>query len=272
MYEMLTNILSLSIIIIVILQQVTMGTIASSCFEGNVSAKPIVNTFASSKELGESLTKRVIQLSSKAIAERGEFVVALSGGSLPNTIAPGLLASKDSIDWSKWKVYFADERHVAHDHADSNLKAVREAFLNQLPSAPVVYAINSDVPVEKAAEEYESKLPSGRFDLILLGMGPDGHTASLFPGHALLNEKIKKVAFIKDSPKPPPERITLTLPYINNARNVFFVTTGASKADVVARCAIEVSKLESDPLPSARVRPTNGALEWYVDSEAAAKL
>jgi len=251
----------------------SMGSSISTCFDGaSVNTAPLVHRFASSKELGEELTKRLIELSSKAIAEKGEFTVALSGGSLPNTIAPGLLANKGAIEWAKWKVYFADERHVALDHADSNYRAAKEAFLDQLPTAPTIVTINSTVSVEKAAEEYESKLPKGRFDVILLGMGPDGHTASLFPGHALLNEKSRKVAFIKDSPKPPPERITLTLPYINDARNVFFVTTGASKADVVARCAIDVSKLEQDPLPSARVRPTKGALVWFVDNEAASKL
>lgn len=158
---------------------------------------------------------------------------------------------------------------MALDHADSNYRAAKDAFLNGLPTT--VITINANVSVEDAAKEYEEKLPA-QFDLILLGMGPDGHTASLFPGHALLEETKRRVAFIKDSPKPPSQRITLTLPCINGARNVFFVTTGASKADFVARCAIDVSKLEADPLPSARVRPTNGSLVWYIDDDAGSKL
>ena len=275
----------LSLIVLVALltsKAFQMGAMASTCGGDSTSsavaakttAAPVVNRFGSGKELADELTKRIIEISAKAIAEKGEFTVALSGGSLPNTIAPGLLAAKESIAWGKWRIYFADERYVAHEHADSNLKAAKDAFLSKVTgeTQPTIIAINADVSVEDAAKEYEDKLPKAPMDLILLGMGPDGHTASLFPGHALLDEKVRKVIHIKDSPKPPPERITFTLPYINAAKNVFFVTTGASKADVVARCAIDVSKLEADPLPSARVRPTAGALEWFIDADAAAKL
>jgi 6-phosphogluconolactonase len=253
-----------------------MGSASSTCLgtssAASASTKPIVHSYASGKELGSDLASRVEALAKTFIAQKGEFTIAFSGGSLPGIVAPGLLAKKDEIDWSKWKIYFADERHVALDHADSNYKALKDAFLSALPVQPQVIAINNEVSVEEAAKAYEARLPSRPIDLILLGMGPDGHTASLFPDHPLLSEKSRKVAFIKDSPKPPPQRITLTLEYINSSPNVFFVTTGASKADVVARCAIEESKLEANPLPSARVRPKKGHLEWFMDADAASKL
>ena len=116
-------------------------------------------------------------------------------------------------------------------------------------------------------------------DLVLLGMGPDGHTASLFPGHALLSETTRLIASITDSPKPPPQRITMTLPLINAARQVAFTACGTSKADAIAAMAGAVSSVAADgalqdagPLPAARVAPTSGRLTWFIDTAAASKL
>lgn len=180
------------------------------------------------------------------------FTIALSGGSLPKLLAKGLLSYRDALDFSNWHVFFADERHVAPDHEDSNYKACFEAFLKDVSIPPEqVYKINHKVSVEEAAEEYEATLrkvfkgsSAPVFDLILLGMGPDGHTCSLFPGHALLNEKKKWVAPISDSPKPPPKRITLTYPVLNSARNVFFLAAGEGKAETMPKVLLKHDELQ----------------------------
>ncbi|KAL5987895.1 hypothetical protein ACLOJK_035651 [Asimina triloba] len=166
----------------------------------------------------------------------------------------------------------------------------REGFQSILIGVPVVpghvYSINDNVSAEEAASEYEFVLRQlvrsrtvsvsensdcPKFDLILLGMGPDGHVASLFPHHAVLNEKNEWVTFITDSPKPPPERITFTLPVINSASNVAIVVTGANKAEAV-HLAIDDDAANDCALPARMVRPTNGRLVWFLDRSAASKL
>lgn len=148
-----------------------------------------------------------------------------------------------------------------------------------------VHSINDTVSAEKAAADYEFVLRQlvrtrvvsvsdisdcPKFDLILLGMGPDGHVASLFPNHSVLDEKKEWVTFITDSPKSPPERITFTLPVINSASNVAVVVTGSSKADAV-HTVLDMVETES-PLPAKLVQPTKGKLVWFLDSAAASKL
>jgi 6-phosphogluconolactonase len=150
-------------------------------------------------EIGAAVAQYVSELATAAIAANGKFTIALSGGSMPKVLGQGLPGLK--MEWDKWHVFFSDERCVALDHDDSNYKACAEHFLSKVPiPAEQIYCLDptlADKP-EEAAADYAQKMQSvfgddGTFDLILLGMGPDGHTASLFPGHALVNESSKYV-------------------------------------------------------------------------------
>lgn len=231
--------------------------------------------FSNETDLQREVCSLIAQKSSEAIKDHGFFTVGFSGGSLPKIVCPGLLSMQ--IDFSKWRVFFCDERYVPISDADSNYQAVKQHFLDKASVPPEeVLAINHDIPLEEAAKDYESRLKGwypGKelppLDMLLLGMGPDGHTCSLFPGHALLKETSRLVAPISDSPKPPPCRITLTYPIINAARCAVFVSTGASKASVLQQV---LEGGPEEPLPAARVKPANGELHWFVDDAAASLL
>lgn len=178
-------------------------------------------------------------------------------------------------------VYYVDERVVPLDNPDSNHGSCHKHLFSQVPiPESQVYTIDTTLldNLEDLADDYETKLirefaakDSARypvFDLILLGMGPDGHTASLFPGHELLNENDRWVAYIENSPKPPPKRITLTYLVINHAARVAFVATGKEKQDILKAVLDD----PASDLPAARVKPFYpGHLYWFVDDAAAAK-
>lgn len=238
-------------------------------------------------ELATELADYVAGLSEMSVKERGFFAIALSGGSLISLIRKLCEAPYNkTVDWAKWHIFWADERVVAKNHSDSNYKLAKDGLLSKVPVVPShIYSINDNVSAEKAANEYEFVLRQlvktrtvsvsessdcPKFDLIMLGMGPDGHVASLFPLHAALDEKDEWVTFITDSPKPPPERITFTLPVINSASNVVVVVTGSSKAEAV-RLAIS-DNASNHTLPAQMVRPTDGKLVWFLDRSAASKL
>lgn len=182
------------------------------------------------------------------------------------------------------QVFYADERVVPFTDPDSNHKLCMETLFNdeRVDPKPTIHTINESIlevggpdVLEAIADDYEKQLiaefaskDSARFpvfDLILLGVGPDGHTASLFPGHELLAEEDSWVAYLNDSPKPPPSRITLTYPVINHASRVAFVATGEGKKDMLPIIIDEPEK----GLPASRVRPTvHGELFWFVDDAA----
>ncbi|XP_077222561.1 6-phosphogluconolactonase 1 [Tasmannia lanceolata] len=238
-------------------------------------------------ELATDLADYIAELSEMSVKERGFFAVALSGGSLISLIRKLCEAPYNrTVDWAKWHIFWADERVVAKNHEDSNYKLAKDGILSKVPVVPShVYSINDSLSAEEAASEYEFILRQlvktrtvsvsetsdcPKFDLILLGMGPDGHVASLFPHHSALDEKDSWVTFITDSPKPPPERITFTLPVINSASNVAVVTTGASKADALHLAIDDMAG--AIPVPARMVHPTNGKLVWFLDKSAASKL
>ncbi|KAI9110874.1 hypothetical protein K1719_018312 [Acacia pycnantha] len=241
----------------------------------------------SKEHLAVTLAHDVSELSKKFIEERGSFTVVLSGGSSVKYLRK--LAEDPyigSIDWSKWHVFFVDERVVPKNHLDSNWKLVHDRFLTkvQIPDSNI-HTIDDTQPADKTAEAYEktvrnlveSKVIASspttglpKFDLMLLDMGPDGHVASLFPGHPLVQENQKWVSFLRDSPIPPPERITFTLPVINSSSRIAIVVSGAGKAHTVDSVLEDHEK--GYKLPVELVSPVDGELKWYLDKGAASKL
>ncbi|XP_074336460.1 putative 6-phosphogluconolactonase 1 isoform X2 [Apium graveolens] len=240
------------------------------------------------EELSTDLADYISDLSEETIKERGSFCIAISGGSLVSLMrtlsqAPYI----KTIDWAKWHIFWADERVVAKNHPDSNYKLAKDNFLSKIPFLPShLHSINDSLTAEEAANEYEfvirqlvrtrlvgvseiSDCP--RFDLILLGMGSDGHVASLFPNHSVLDEENEWVTYIIDSPEPPPERITFTLPVIKSSANVAVVVTGSNKADMV-HLAIDNVGTECPSVPAKMIQPINGKLLWFLDKSAASKL
>ncbi|KAK9071674.1 hypothetical protein SSX86_008103 [Deinandra increscens subsp. villosa] len=253
----------------------------------NMATAQNVQVFDSEEALSMSLAKYIADLSEKFAKQKDSFTVVLSGGSLIKSLRKLVEAPYvDSVIWSKWHVFWADERVVPKNHPDSNYLLAYDGFLSKVPiPSGNVYAINDALSAEAAADDYETCVKhlvhngivsvsevSGfpKFDLMLLGMGPDGHVASLFPGHPLVQEKTKWASFIKDSPKPPPERITFTFPVINSSANIALVAAGAGKADPV-RATLGNGE-DSEVLPVQMVSPDEGMLTWFLDKDAASKL
>jgi len=238
-------------------------------------------SFESTTELTEALAEFIIKIQREALEKKGRFTIALSGGSLPKQL--GGLIGRPGVKWNKWQVYYADDRAVPLDHEDSNHKLCTDVLFSKvtIPRENIHHIDTSLLDdMEGLADSYEQQLilefaskDSARFpvfDLILLGIGPDGHTASLFPDHPLLAEEDRWVAYLEDSPKPPPKRITLTYPVINHASKVAFVATGEGKQDILAEIMDAPAK---NSLPASRVRPApHGQLYWFVDDAASAKV
>jgi 6-phosphogluconolactonase len=231
--------------------------------------------------LASRAARRFVTLARQAIGERGRFSVALSGGSTPRAMYRLLAQAplKEQVDWQNVHLFLGDERFVPPDDPASSLRMARETLLDHVPvPAENIYAVPTEgLTPEAAAQRYARTLlgffapHSPRFDLILLGMGPDGHTASLFPGQpAVTSPGDRLVLAVHGAPKPPPMRITMTYELINQAMNVVFLVTGSDKARAVA----SVLAGEADPVryPAAGVRPANGRVQWLLDHAAAENL
>jgi len=238
-----------------------------------------VQVFDDAESVARAAAETFVRLSLEAVEGRGAFSVALSGGTTPRRVYE-LLASDEyraRVRWPKAHVFFGDERAVPPDHSDSNYRTAREALLSRVDiPAENVHRIEGLGDAAANASDYESVMRSffgdatwPRFDLVLLGMGDDGHTASLFPETSALGEARAWVA-ANWVEKLGAWRITLTAPAVNAARRAVFLVTGASKAERLR----EVLNGARDPsrLPSQMIRPRDGLLEWYVDRAAAAKL
>jgi len=203
--------------------------------------------------------------------------IALSGGSTPGPLYARLASApyRHLIDWSRLRIFWCDERCVPPDDAASNYRLVMDTLLHDLPRMPEVYRMKGELPPLLAAQTYERDLaevfgePRPRFDLVLLGLGGDGHVASLFPGSP--SGQVSRVVVATRSPLSPHQRISLTVGSINAASDVAFMVHGAAKAAIVAAVLADPDGERAGNLPAAQVRP-QGRLTWFLDRAAAARL
>lgn len=242
-----------------------------------------LQTFDNEPSLFHAAAEKFIATAGDAIAARGFFSVALSGGSTPKALFQLLTTAPYAgrVAWDKVEWFFGDERSVGPDDPESNYRMAREAMLTKLPiDAARVHRIRgeSDKPAEAAADyaaQLGKVLAAGKtdkppmIDLVLLGMGNDGHTASLFPFTAALHEQTKWVV-PNDVPQLNTRRYTLTVPVLNAASCVLFLITGVGKAKVLAE--VLHGPREPERLPSQMIAPSRGELLWYVDRAAASRL
>ncbi|GAV53202.1 hypothetical protein ZYGR_0AI04860 [Zygosaccharomyces rouxii] len=246
----------------------------------------MVHVYSSQRpEFVRRVGKYILEAQEEALKDdpKAHFIVGISGGSLVKTLYEALVQDEEfapKIRWSQWQLYFVDERMVPLDDPDSNYGAFKNGVLNPLAHrgghlnlGPTVFAINESLvhggPAEKEqlAKEYAEELPASPFDLLLLGCGPDGHTCSLFPGekHRYLLDLKEPVVHVSESPKPPSDRITFTLPVIEQANRVAFVAEGEGKKQIMH----EIFDKHDTSLPTARINsliPTK--VSWFVDPGA----
>ena len=246
-----------------------------------MSSSAEIRVLTTPQELFEAAAEEVIRSAQEAVAQRGRFTIALSGGSTPKSLF-NLLATnaKTVLPWDRMFFFWGDERHVPPTDPDSNYRMADETMLSKIPvAAGNVFRFPAENPdAAAAAEAYEQTLrkffhlKAGElpvFDLILLGMGPDGHTASLFPNTSGLQEK-SRLVIANWVEKLKTSRLSLTLPVLNAARCVTFLVSGTDKASVLKTVLEE--DVPGEQYPSKLVQPTNGKLIWLVDRAAASAL
>lgn len=235
-----------------------------------------IQIYANQSELAAAAAALISDAAQEAIRARGQFDIALSGGSTPLSCYAALAAPphSTSIDWARVHVFWSDERCVPPDHPWSNYATAKQALLERVPlPAGNVHRMHGELPPNEGAEEYRQALLAHFggpgfpvFDLILLGLGADGHTASLFPGS--LGVRTGEVPVTENYISSLESwRLTFTFPLINSARKVAFLVAGSAKSDTV-REVIEGKK----PLPAKAINPHSGELVWLLDAEAAALL
>jgi 6-phosphogluconolactonase len=234
-----------------------------------------VDVYASLAELAQAAAGRVVARLAEAQAARGSASIVLTGGRSAAAIHTAVLGhpARDTVDWSRVDVWWGDERFLPAGHPDRNETQAHAQWLDALPfdqarvhPMPAADGPDGDDPSAAAARYAEILVPAGlpRFDLLLLGVGEDGHVASIFPGHPTLSDN-RPVAAVLDSPKPPPVRLTLTLPVINSADEVWLIATGAEKAGAVG---VALAGTGSEGLPAARVHARERTV-WLLDEAAA---
>ncbi len=242
---------------------------------------PFIQIFKDIDSLSRSAADLFLETTTQAIKERGRALIVISGGSTPLALFR-LLADepyRSQIDWNALHIFWADERCVPPDDPGSNYGQARKAFLDQVP-IPVenVHRVNSALRPVEAAEEYANTLRDfrdppldwPRFDLVLLGMGDDGHTASLFPGSDVdvPRPTLAVTAHYQDRPA---NRVTLTPRVFNTARKIVFLVSGESKVETLARVLAE-DNYQPELYPAQRIRPIEGTVIWMIDEAAASRL
>lgn len=239
-----------------------------------------MRVYADADDLARAARAEVLRRGRDLIERRGRFVLALSGGSTPRLLYR-LLEPAD-LDWSRVVLVFGDERCVPPDHPDSNYRMVREALLERVPvPAANVHRVRGELGAAEAAKAYEAELRSAfalgpvetgelpPLDLVLLGVGTDGHVASLFPGTAALEERRRIAAPGRSPGSPADDRVTLTLPVLDAATAAAVLVAGEGKAEIVERL---LGKAPDADLPAARVRPSGKAPIWMLDAAAASRI
>jgi 6-phosphogluconolactonase len=238
----------------------------------------MIRTYDDLDRLSNATAEFICEAAKRNITAKGKFTLVLSGGETPKETY-FLLASRtfrDRIDWNKVFIFFGDERYVPHDNVNSNYHMADETLLVDIPIPDEnVFAVPTDSTPGNDALIYEAQLKKifpaqfPLFDLNLLGLGENGHTASLFPNTDILNEKTRwvKDVFVKEVNM---ERISLTIPAINSSKQIIFLVSGESKADVVNDVLNGIKNPEQ--LPAQFIQPVNGELFWFLDKAAAEKL
>jgi 6-phosphogluconolactonase len=237
-----------------------------------------LNIYKDADELSKEVAEWMINYIATTLKTKGIFTLVLSGGSTPQKLNKLLASSpyKERIDWGKVHIFWGDERYVPFEDDRNNAKMAFETLLNHVPvPADQIHKIQTNIFPEQSAMEYEKILrqyfhsPAKNFDLVVLGMGDDGHTLSLFPGTETVYEENKMVmAYFLQSQNM--YRITLTAPVINRAAMIAFLATGSGKAAALKE-VIE-GDYKPDLYPSQVIKPIYGQLYWFVDEAAAAKL
>lgn len=237
-----------------------------------------VKVFTDADEIAAAAMDYVLNAAKQSIAERGVFNIDLAGGSTPRKLYELLPAQQ--ADWQNWHFFMGDERYVPLDDERSNYRLAHDTLLSKLPiRSGQVHIVPVDRPtVDQAAGLYEEQIRrhfhgqvgTPAFDLVLLGMGPDAHTASLFPGKAAVREAKKLVTASEAGLPPLVERVTFTLPLINAARRVLFLVSGPDKAEAFQAVRRDLEQPpEEATTPAGKVRPAKGELRWFVDRAAA---
>jgi 6-phosphogluconolactonase len=242
-----------------------------------------VRLFNHCSEIASYAANEIAQIAAEAVTTRGVFSIALAGGSTPKMLY-ALLAEhptlRTEVPWDKIEVFFGDERHVGPGHPDSNFQMASDAMLSKVPlRTEQIHRIKGEYPeTAQAASEYEAEIRRvfklqdsafPHFDVLLLGMGNEGHTLSLFPGTKALHET-QRIVTNNWVGKLYTDRVTLTAPAANAAANIFFMVTGSDKAPALK--AVLEGPHEPEQLPAQMIQPANGSLSWLVDTAAGAML